>query len=106
LVEITMGIQESTWEITPRSGAAGRGRDASSSSAAAAAAAAADGLSPLALRVRGEYREMPGLRLTIRQAARLFGIAPDVAGAVLDELRHLSVLARSDDGTFALQREP
>ena len=27
-------------------------------------------------RVRGEYREMPGLRLTVPQASRLFNIEP------------------------------
>jgi hypothetical protein len=68
-------------------------------------AAAPDVLTPLALRVHGEYREMPGLRLSVRQAARLFGITPDVAVAVLDELRRLSVLVRSDDGTYALLRD-
>jgi hypothetical protein len=61
-------------------------------------------VSPLAVRVHGEYREMPGLRLTVRQAARLFSLAPDVADAVLQELRHASILARSDDGTFFIDR--
>ena len=61
-------------------------------------------LTPLAVRVRGEYREMPGLRLTVRQAARLFSVAPDVADAVLHELRRASILARSDDGAFFIDR--
>jgi hypothetical protein len=61
-------------------------------------------MSPLAERVHGEYREMPGLRLTVRQAARLFSVAPDVADAVLHELRRASLLARSDDGAFFLDR--
>jgi hypothetical protein len=65
-----------------------------------------DALSPLAVRVNGEYTEMPGLRLTVRQAARLFSVAPDVAHAVLHELRRASILARSDDGVFALIAEP
>jgi hypothetical protein len=65
-----------------------------------------DGLTPLAVRVRGEYREMPGLRLTVSQAARLFGLSPDVADAVLDELQRASILARSRDGVFALISEP
>jgi hypothetical protein len=59
-------------------------------------------MTALAVRVHGEYREMPGLRLTVRQAARLFSLAPDVAGAVLDELRRRSILARADDGAFSL----
>ena len=58
----------------------------------------------LALRVRGEYREMPGLRLTVRQAARLFDVAPEVAHAVLDDLLRASVLRRSDGGTYSLVR--
>jgi len=58
-------------------------------------------MSPLAIRVHGEYREMPGLRLTVHQAARLFNVAPDVADAVLHELRQASVLACSHDGAFA-----
>ena len=45
---------------------------------------------------------MPGLRLTVRQAARLFSVAPDVADAVLHELRRASILARSSDGAFSL----
>ena len=63
-------------------------------------------MTALALRVQGEYREMPGLRLTVRQAARLFGVAFDVADAVLQELLRASILARSDDGVFALISEP
>jgi hypothetical protein len=59
-------------------------------------------MSPLAVRVHGEYREMPGLRLTVRQAARLFGVAADVAEVVLHELRRASILACSDDGAFSL----
>jgi hypothetical protein len=59
-------------------------------------------MSPLAVRVHGEYREMPGLRLTVRQAARLFSVAPDVADAVLHELRRASILTRADDGAFSL----
>ena len=37
-------------------------------------------------RVRGEYREMPGLRLTVAQAARLFNLEPAQCGKVLDTL--------------------
>ena len=58
----------------------------------------------LALRVRGEYEEMPGLRLTVAQAARLFGVAPDVAHAVLDDLHRASVPTCSDRGTYSLNR--
>jgi hypothetical protein len=70
------------------------------------ARALSDTMAALAVRMRGEYKEMPGLRLTLRQAARLFGIPPDVAGAVLHELRRASVLALSSDGAFSLIAEP
>lgn len=59
-------------------------------------------MSALALRVRGEFVEMPGLRLTAVQAARLFGVALDAARSVLEELRRASVLNCSDRGTYAL----
>jgi hypothetical protein len=65
-----------------------------------------EALSPLAMRVRGEYKEMPGLRLTVSQAARLFSVAPDIAHDVLHELRRASILTRSDDGAFALISDP
>ena len=58
----------------------------------------------LALRVRREYEEMPGLHLTVAQAARLFGVAPDVAHAVLEDLRAASALACSARGTYSLSR--
>lgn len=67
-------------------------------------AAASDAISQLAVRVHGEYREMPGLRLTVRQAARLFSVAPDVADAVLNELRGASILARSEEGAYFIDR--
>jgi len=69
-------------------------------------AGASVSMSALAIRVHGEYREMPGLRLTVRQAARLFSLTPDLADAVLHELRRASILACSNDGAFALVGEP
>jgi hypothetical protein len=73
---------------------------------AAATTTSAETLTPLAIRVRGEYKEMPGLRLTAAQAARLFGMAADVAVNVLDELRRASILERSEEGLFGLISEP
>ena len=64
--------------------------------------AAVDEMAALALRVRREYAEMPGLRLTVAQAARLFGMASDVAHDVLDDLRRASVLRCSDRGMYSL----
>jgi hypothetical protein len=40
----------------------------------------------IALRVRAEYAEMPGLSLTLAQATRLFGIDPDGCREVLMSL--------------------
>ena len=66
--------------------------------------APSENLTAIAMRVRGEYQEMPGLRLTVPQAARLFGIASDVAHSVLDELRDAAVLTRSDQGAYSRGR--
>jgi hypothetical protein len=49
--------------------------------------------------------EMPGLRLTVRQAARLFNLSPEVTTAVLHELRCAAILVRSDEGFFRLISE-
>jgi hypothetical protein len=38
------------------------------------------------LRVRGEYLEMPGLRLTPAQAQRLWGVGATAAQSVIDTL--------------------
>jgi hypothetical protein len=54
----------------------------------------------LYIRVQGEFREMPGLTLTVRQAARLFSIEPAQCERVLGALVHDGVLA-TDGLTFA-----
>jgi hypothetical protein len=59
-------------------------------------------LTPLALRVRGEFTEMPGLHLTLPQASRLFSLPTLVAVEVLDELRDAAVLTYSN-GTYSLR---
>lgn len=43
-------------------------------------------------RVRGEFNEMPGLRLTPEQAARLWGLEPRTCGEVLTRLVAASFL--------------
>jgi hypothetical protein len=43
-------------------------------------------------RIRAEYREMPGLRLTPAQAARLWGLTPGVCAEVLQALVAAGVL--------------
>ena len=55
----------------------------------------------LYVRVQGEFREMPGLTLTVRQAARLFSIEPVRCELVLGALVHNGVLA-TDGVKFAL----
>lgn len=37
-------------------------------------------------RIRADFREMPGLHLTLRQAERLFGLEPEECRAALDAL--------------------
>ena len=55
----------------------------------------------LAERIRGEFIEMPGLKLTLPQAARVFGLDARQSG-VLDELLDEGFLVC--DGQGALRR--
>jgi len=48
----------------------------------------------LADRVRGEFAEMPGLRLTMRQAQRLWNLDRDASEKVVDLLVGRTVLQR------------
>jgi len=48
----------------------------------------------LADRVRGEFAEMPGLRLTMRQAQRLWNLDRDACEKVVDLLVGRTVLQR------------
>lgn len=54
-------------------------------------------------RVRAEYDEMPCLRLTCRQAQRLFGLRPDVCERVLATLVGERTLTRGPDERFGVQ---
>lgn len=49
----------------------------------------------LCWRVRAEFREMPGLTLTLPQAARLFSIDPERCERVLATLVEAGYLART-----------
>ena len=51
-------------------------------------------------RVRGEFNEMPGLQLTIPQAARLLGIEPEACRSVIDQLVASEFLRRTPAGTI------
>jgi hypothetical protein len=52
-------------------------------------------------RVRGEYLEMPGLRLTQKQAQRLWGLDSTACTQVLDALTEAHFLCRKADGSYA-----
>ena len=50
-------------------------------------------------RVRGEFNEMPGLRLTIAQAARLWGMDTAACRRIIDALVDAAFLRWTPDGT-------
>ena len=52
-------------------------------------------------RIRGEYLEMPGLRLTVPQVQRLCGGEGPSCQAVLDLLVEEGFLCRKPDGSYA-----
>jgi hypothetical protein len=51
-------------------------------------------------RIRGEFLEMPGLSLTIKQAQRLWGLDPQFCHALLNALVDAGFLARTHEGAF------
>jgi len=51
-------------------------------------------------RVRGEFLEMPGLRLTEAQARRLWALEPALCSALLGALVEARFLFRTRDGAF------
>jgi hypothetical protein len=52
-------------------------------------------------RIRGEYLEMPGLRLTLAQAQRLCGVERGLCETVLNTLVETKFLAVSPNGVYA-----
>ena len=52
-------------------------------------------------RVRAEFQEMPGLRLTLAQAVKLFGLREDICARVLTALVNERALTRGIDGQYA-----
>ncbi len=54
----------------------------------------------IAERVRGEFREMPGLTLTVAQARRLWSLDPSTCSEVLSELVDAGFLCRKADGAY------
>ena len=61
------------------------------------------GVQDLVRRVRGEFLEMPGLRLTMQQARRLWRLDETVCDAVLAALVDAHFLGRTSDGSFVRQ---
>jgi hypothetical protein len=58
------------------------------------------GFDELIARVRGEYREMPGLSLTVPQAQRLWGLEAATCQALLERLVETRFLRRAQHGRF------
>jgi DNA-binding IclR family transcriptional regulator len=56
----------------------------------------------LVRRISAEYFEMPGLRLTLRQASRLWGLDEPTCTAAFETLLEAKFLSRRSDGTYAL----
>jgi len=52
------------------------------------------------VRMRAEFIEMPGLRLTVRQAQRLMGLEPCACEQAIESLLAVKFLRRLPDGTF------
>ena len=57
-------------------------------------------LESLAARIRGEYREMPGLRLTFAQACRLWQMDAPTCETVLEQLVGEAFLYKTDRGAY------
>jgi hypothetical protein len=60
----------------------------------------------LLCRVRAEFIEMPGLQLTFDQAARLWGLEPNVCRQVIDDLVACGFLRRTASGSVARADRP
>lgn len=61
------------------------------------------GIQDVVRRIRGEFLEMPGLRLTREQARRLWRLDETACEAVLGALVDARFLARTRDGAFIRQ---
>ena len=61
---------------------------------------ASDSLTSFVERVRGEFREMPGLALTLAQAGRLWSLDLSTCADVLARLVSAGFLCERPDGAF------
>jgi hypothetical protein len=60
------------------------------------------GIPLLVQRLKAMYQEMPGMRLSPADAARLAGLDPPVCRDILEALADVHFLKRGHDGTFSL----
>jgi hypothetical protein len=58
---------------------------------------------PAVSRIRTEYLEMPGLKLTLEQIGRLCGLTQESSEAAVAGLTRSGFLRRTQDGTFLRQ---
>ncbi len=56
-------------------------------------------------RIIAEFREMPGLSLTIAQAARLWAVEPAEAARVLERLDRTGILKQTVRGSYLLRSQ-
>jgi hypothetical protein len=54
----------------------------------------------VARRIKAEFLEMPGLRLTVLQASRLWGLERAMCESVIDSLVGSAFLRRTQTGTI------
>ena len=57
-------------------------------------------LESLVARIRDEYREMPGLRLTFAQACRLWQVDAPNCETLLEQLVREAFLYKTDNGSY------
>lgn len=51
-------------------------------------------------RVRGEFEEMPGMRVTVEEASALLGLPPPVSTWILEKLTEEGFLCRTGRGEY------
>jgi hypothetical protein len=56
-------------------------------------------------RIRSEYREMPGLKLTAAQASRFWNLGLEESKVALESLVEARVLWRTRDGHYVLMAD-
>jgi DNA-binding IclR family transcriptional regulator len=59
----------------------------------------------LTRRILAEFREMPGTRLTVAQAARLWAIEGSEAARALERLESAGVLKQTSQGAYLLRSQ-